>query len=186
MNHIILIGFMGAGKTTIGKRLAETAGMRFADTDQLIEEQAGRAISDIFAREGETYFRDLETRLLYRLQEEEEPAVIAVGGGLPVREKNRELLRKLGTVVYLKAEVETLVNRLSGDTSRPKLQGGDLREKIISLMDAREGFYKDAAGMEYQTDHRTAEEAAEELRKTLCYRWGQPQTPAASGSSIKN
>lgn len=154
MRHIILIGFMGAGKTSMGKRLAKARGIRFVDTDQMIEEQTGRIIRDIFAEDGEEYFRNLETELLLQLQKAQEPLVISVGGGLPVREINRKYLKEMGTVVYLKAEVETLVGRLQGDTTRPKLQGGDLREKIVSLMDAREGFYQDAATLVYSTDEK--------------------------------
>lgn len=167
MNHIILIGFMGAGKTSIGKKLAKSAELQFVDTDQLIEEQSKRAISDIFAEDGEEYFRNLETEMLEQLLKKKERMVIAVGGGLPVREKNRQLLRQLGTSVYLKAEVETLVNRLQGDTSRPKLQGGDLREKIVSLMEARESLYKDAATIEYSTDKKTPDKVVEELSERI-------------------
>lgn len=167
MNHIILIGFMGAGKTSIGKKLAKSAGLQFADTDELIEEQSGRSISDIFAEDGEEYFRNLETEMLEQLLEKQERMVIAVGGGLPVREKNRKLLKQLGTAVYLKADVETLVNRLQGDTSRPKLQGGDLRGKIVSLMEARESLYKDAAAIEYSTDGKTLDKVVEELSERI-------------------
>lgn len=167
MNHIILIGFMGAGKTSIGTALARSAGLQFVDTDQLIEEQSKRVISDIFAKDGETYFRDLETATLEKLLDKQERMVIAVGGGLPVREKNRQLLRQLGTVIYLKAEVETLVDRLQGDTSRPKLQGGDLRERIISLMEAREALYQDAATVEYSTDGKTPGKVVEELSERI-------------------
>lgn len=167
MNHIILIGFMGAGKTTIGKRLAKAGNLRFVDTDQMIEEQTGRIISDIFAEDGEEYFRNLETDLLVQLKNAEERLVIAVGGGLPVREINRTYLKELGTVVYLNASVDVLVKRLRGDTGRPKLQGGDLRERIISLMNAREDLYRDAAAMTYTTDGKHLKEVVEELKAIL-------------------
>ncbi len=167
MRHTILLGFMGAGKTSIGKKLAKETGIRFVDTDQMIEEQTGRVIRDIFAEDGEEFFRNLETELLKQLQNETEPLVIAVGGGLPVREVNRRYLKALGKTVYLKAEVDTLVNRLHGDTTRPKLMGGDLREKILSLMAAREEKYLDAADLVYSTDGKSLIQSVKELQKLL-------------------
>lgn len=167
MRHTILLGFMGAGKTSIGKKLAKETGIRFVDTDQMIEEQTGRLIRDIFAENGEEFFRNLETELLKQLQNETEPLVIAVGGGLPVREINRRYLKALGKTVYLKAEVDTLVNRLQGDTTRPKLMGGDLREKILSLMAAREEKYLDAADLVYSTDGKSLIQSVKELQKLL-------------------
>ena len=167
MRHTILLGFMGAGKTSIGKKLAKETGIRFVDTDQMIEEQTGRVIRDIFAEDGEEFFRDLETELLKKLQSETEPLVIAVGGGLPVREINRRYLKELGKTVYLKADVDTLVNRLQGDTTRPKLMGGDLREKILSLMAAREEKYLDAADLVYATDGKSLLQSVKELQKII-------------------
>ena len=163
MNHIILIGFMGAGKTSIGKGLSEKLQWKFIDTDCLIEEQQKKTINDIFADHGENYFRDLETDVLKHLLDAKEQYVVAVGGGLPVREENRRYLKELGTVVYLKADVETLVERLSGDTTRPKLRGGDLREKIETLMRARADIYEDAATLEVYTDHRSLTDVVKEI-----------------------
>lgn len=167
MKHTILLGFMGAGKTSIGKKLAKKTGIRFVDTDQMIEEQTGRVIRNIFAEDGEEFFRDLETELLVQLQKEEEPLVIAVGGGLPVREINRRYLKELGKTVYLKADADTLVNRLRGDTTRPKLMGGDLRERILSLMEAREEKYLDAADLVYATDGKSLYQSVRELQTIL-------------------
>lgn len=163
MNHIILIGFMGAGKTTIGKALAQKSNLVFTDTDERIEKQQQMKISDIFAQHGEAYFRDLETEMLKDLLKEKERMVISVGGGLPVREENRALLRQLGCVVYLQADAETLTARLRGSKNRPKLQGGDLREKINSLMDAREAFYLDAAAVQIRTDDKKIQEVVKEI-----------------------
>lgn len=167
MKNVILIGFMGAGKTSIGKKLAALQNRTFLDTDQVIEEREGRSIRDIFAENGEAYFRERETALLGDLLEKEEPMVIAVGGGLPVRKENRDYLRKLGTTVYLQAEVDTLLARLTGDCSRPKIQGGDMREKILSLMEAREDIYKEAAQLSYHTDQKNIEKAAEEIHELI-------------------
>lgn len=165
MTNIILIGFMGAGKTTLGKATAQAVGCRFVDTDDLIEETTGEKISDIFATKGEPYFRDLETQTIKGLLAQPEQMVVAVGGGLPVRTENRQLLKQLGTVIYLKADIDTLLSRLEGDTSRPKLQGGDLRERIESLMARREALYEDAAQEEVYTDGKSVEDTVRELQK---------------------
>lgn len=142
MNHIILIGFMGAGKTTIGRKLARKMDLEFVDTDDMIEAQSGKKISDIFAEKGEAYFRSLETDVLLQLQARETRAVIAVGGGLPMQPVNQPLLKELGTVIFLEAGVDTLVRRLSGDTTRPLLMGGGLRERILELMGQRMDTYR--------------------------------------------
>lgn len=165
MNHIVLIGFMGAGKTTIGKRLSEKLGIPFADTDERIEQQTGRKISEIFAEEGEAYFRELETKMLHQLIQEQTSCVIAVGGGLPMQAVNRPLLRELGTVVFLEAEIDSLVKRLQGDVSRPKLQGGDLRERIETLMRERLAVYQEVADVRISTDTQDMEEILLELQK---------------------
>ena len=115
-NNIILIGFMGSGKTTFGKWIAANKKMEFVDTDELIEKENGITISDIFASKGEVYFRNLETEMLNKLLERDtQNCVISVGGGLPVKEENRELLSQLGTVVYLWADADELVKRLIQD-----------------------------------------------------------------------
>lgn len=167
MEHIILIGFMGAGKTSVGKELAKCLDRRFVDTDVLIEAQQQRKISDIFAKEGEAFFRALETETLKNLCGERELLAIAVGGGLPMQEENQPLLRELGMVVYLKATVETLLSRLAGDRSRPKLQGGDLQGQIESLMRQRLATYQSLAQAEIVTDGKTPEEVALEIKGLL-------------------
>lgn len=153
--HIILIGFMGAGKTTLGKKLARRLEREFVDTDDLVERREGRPIFDIFAREGEAYFRGLETEALRSLERREEGCVIAVGGGLPMQEVNRPILKELGCVVFLEAKTETLMQRLKNDTKRPKLQGGDLRERIETLMRERETTYRQTADVFVSTDNRS-------------------------------
>ena len=154
MNHVILIGFMGCGKSSVGKALANAMGIPFVDTDGMIEEQAGRKINDIFREDGEEYFRELETSVLKQLLSAQERKVIAVGGGLPVREINREYLKRLGTVVYLLAKVETLTGRLEGDDTRPMLRGGELKKRIETLMDARGELYGEAADVRVETDDK--------------------------------
>ncbi len=155
MKKIILIGFMGAGKTTVGKLLSREKGMQFVDTDERIVKEQGRAIPDLFAQEGEPYFRRLETDLLKRMQEDISPCVISAGGGMPVREENRRLLRELGCVIYLTAAKETILERIKNDGSRPMLKGGDLKQKVEQLMREREALYRQAAHIEVRTDGRS-------------------------------
>lgn len=155
---IVLIGFMGSGKTTLGKWIAREHGYTFLDTDDMIEEGQQRSINDIFAKEGEEYFRDLETDMIRSLADRDDKVVISVGGGLPVREVNRELMRHVGKVVYLRTSVDELEKRLKGDTKRPLLAGGNVREKIISLMDKREALYLDAADIVVDTTGKRFEQ----------------------------
>ena len=166
MSNIVLMGFMGAGKTTIGKELAKALGYEFIDTDERIEKEQGRKISDIFSKDGEAVFRDMETDLLKRLQNSEGKFILSIGGGMPVREENRRLLRRLGTVVYLKTSKEEIIRRVSGAADRPLLQGGTLEEKVTSLMNAREQIYMETACVEVVTDQKTPEKIVEELLKT--------------------
>ncbi len=155
---IVLIGFMGSGKTTLGKWIAREHGYTFLDTDDMIEEEQQRSINDIFAKEGEEYFRDLETDMIRSLADRDDKVVISVGGGLPIREANRELMRHVGKVVYLRTTVDELEKRLKGDTKRPLLAGGNVREKIISLMDKREALYLDAADIVVDTTGKRFEQ----------------------------
>ena len=141
-NNYILIGYMGCGKSTIGKEMSEILNMKFIDTDAWIEERQGITISEIFATKGEIFFRDLETTTLQELLEEKETMVISVGGGLPLREENRRLLQQLGRVIYLKAEPETIYNRVKGDTTRPLLQTGNPMERIREMLGQREEKYR--------------------------------------------
>ncbi len=155
MKNLILIGFMGAGKTTVGKLLAREKEMLFVDTDERIVSEQGREIPDLFSEKGEEYFRDLETDLLERMLEDTDQAVISVGGGMPVRERNRKLLRSLGLVVYLSATRQTILERVKNDGSRPMLSGGDLERKVEQLMREREALYRQTAHIDVRTDGRS-------------------------------
>ncbi len=163
MQNLILIGFMGAGKTSVGKYLARETGMTFVDTDERIVAEQGMEISAIFEKYGEPYFRDLETDLLEQMQTDTENSVISVGGGMPVRERNRELLRSLGCVVYLVASKETILGRVQNDGTRPMLNGEDLEKRVERLMREREALYRDAAHFTIQTDGRNVAEVARVL-----------------------
>lgn len=172
MNNIILIGFMGSGKTTMGHWIMENVHMDFVDTDQYIEQQQRRKISEIFADEGEEYFRDLETKVLQELTKRHD-TVISVGGGLPVRACNRRLMREIGVVIYLRTGRQALIKRLQTDTTRPLLAGGDLEGKIDSLMAARKDLYMDAADIVIDTDDKSCDKIYNEIEnKILEYKDG--------------
>lgn len=159
INHnIILIGFMGSGKTSVGELLAKRLSYQFKDTDQLIERKASDTINHIFQVHGEEYFRTLETGLLRKLQPILSNTVLSTGGGLPLKDQNRELLKKMGYVVFLKASKETIKKRLEGDSTRPLLRGEDLEEKIERLLGIRTPYYEKAAHKVIATDDKSFDE----------------------------
>ena len=141
--NIILIGFMGCGKTTCAKWIANNKPFDFIDTDQCIINKEGRSINEIFDCDGELYFRKLETMVLkeFLAGESMRQKVFSVGGGLPITQENRPLLKQLGYVVYLRTSVDELVKRLNKDTQRPLLAGGNVRDKIVRLMEQRKDIY---------------------------------------------
>lgn len=159
--NIILIGYMGSGKSTIGEKTARSLEVEFLDTDTLIEEQEGMTISELFAQKGEAYFRQKETETIRNLKKESKRMVIATGGGLPMKEENQGLLKELGIVVYLKASVDTLVERLKEDTTRPLLKEGDLREKIETMLEVRNPVYEKVADIVLETDTKS-------IYETIC------------------
>jgi len=159
LNHnIILIGYMGCGKTSVGDRLAKRLSYRFKDTDRLLEQQARDTINHIFANHGEEYFRDLETNLLSELKSTLTNTVLSTGGGLPLREQNAKLLKDLGYVVYLKASNQTIIRRLKGDKTRPLLQGDDLEHKVEQMLKVRTPIYEKVAHKIIATDDRNMDE----------------------------
>jgi len=165
--NIILIGYMGCGKSTVGRKAARAVEYTFLDTDELIETEEGMPISKLFEEKGEPYFRGKETEIICRLLEEPKGKIIATGGGLPMKVGNAELLKKLGTVIYLKVETETLVKRLSGDKSRPLLQDGDLKEKIDTMLAIRGPVYEACADVILQTDNMSFYEIICRIEKLL-------------------
>lgn len=167
MGNVILIGFMGCGKTTVGLRLSYRLRRAVIDTDKEIEKEEKRAISDIFATDGEPYFRDKETACLQKLIERTGNQIISVGGGLPLREENRRLLHELGQVFYLCAKGETIYERLKDDTTRPLLQGGDPLTKIGTLLRERDPYYRDAADVVITVDGKSFSEILDEIEKNV-------------------
>ncbi len=165
--HVILIGFMGSGKSSTGVALSYRLQRTVLDTDKLIEKQEGRSISEIFRKEGEAYFRERETALLRELKKEKAKQIFSTGGGMPLREENRALLSELGTVVYLSVSPETVYERLKGDTTRPLLQGDNPLQKIKTLLAEREEFYRQAADMEIRSDGKNTTQVADEIMELL-------------------
>lgn len=165
--NVILIGFMGCGKTTVGLKLSYRLKMPVEDTDKFIEQREGRSISEIFAQDGEAYFRALETKTLEEFRDRAYTRIISVGGGTPVNPVNRELLKQCGTVVYLRVRPETVYERLKGDTTRPLLQCEDPLTKIRTLLEARKEVYENAADIIIDVDDINMEEVLEQLTTQL-------------------
>ncbi len=137
---VILAGFMGTGKSEVGKLLAETLGYIWLDLDHEIEHEAGCTIPDIFASEGEAGFRERETRALFRLGEQP-GTVLSCGGGVVVTPQNLEWLIKQPGVICLDADAATIYARIGQDPNRPKLQGEDAKQRIAELMMERAPLY---------------------------------------------
>ncbi len=162
--NIILEGFMGSGKSTVSELISDKLELELIDTDEAIEEAEGRKISEIFEQDGEEAFRDMETELMEMvISEHMRETVISLGGGLPVREKNRELLKKVGKVVYLRTAPETVYDRLKGDDTRPLLKSEDPLARIKELQDKRGKIYEEVADIIVDTDGKTPEEVANEI-----------------------
>ena len=150
-SHLILVGPMGAGKTTIGKSLSHTLHLPFVDIDHLIVEKAGAAIPWIFDVEGEEGFRRREKMALLEVLEGE-PSIIATGGGIITIDENRRILRKLPGVVYLQTSVQQQFDRTAKDKNRPLLQTENPLQTLTDLMVHREPLYKEVAAFEVSTD----------------------------------
>jgi shikimate kinase len=140
MRNIILVGFMGTGKTTVGKLIAEKTGMPLVDMDSLIVERAGKSINDIFAQEGEAYFRQLERELVQELAATS-GNIISTGGGIVLNPDNIADFEKNGLVVCLLADAESVLDRVRHDTARPLL-AGDKEKNIIHLLETRRPLYE--------------------------------------------
>jgi len=166
-NNVILIGFMGAGKTTVGRRLSYRLKKTFLDLDRYIENEEGRSIKQIFKEEGEVFFRNLETESLKKIMNESTSHVISTGGGLPLREENRKLLKKMGTIVYLRVKAETVLSRIKHDVNRPLLQVENPEEKIIQLLKERDPIYLSVADIIIDVDNKKFQSILKELQIKL-------------------
>lgn len=166
IKHIILIGFMGSGKSTYGKLLANKMGYSFVDTDHYIERKEGRSINDIFSDDGEEYFRNLETEVLGELMEKSEPQVLALGGGTPLKEQNRKLIKD-GYTIFLKITADEAYDRLKDDAERPLLNVKDPKTKIEELLSVRNPIYEKAADYVLVEKNKTLDDIFYELSKLV-------------------
>ena len=159
--NIALIGFMGAGKTSVGRLVAEQLGFDYLDTDEMIQLRTNRTITDIFAKDGEPAFRKLEEQIVAELTACER-TVISTGGGLPVNPKNLVSLKTHALVVCLWASPEKIWERVGNQTHRPLLNTSDPKGKIRELLAAREPFYRQADVL-LNTDSRPVREVAQQV-----------------------
>lgn len=167
--NLILCGMMGAGKTTIGIKIAELTGRRWYDTDGVIVDKYGK-ISDIFEYYGEAHFRKLETEIVKDLAKKDH-LVISTGGGLVLKKENNELLQENGKIVFLRATIDTLAKRLKVDGERPLLQTSteSIRDRLARLLTERAPVYEHVADYIVDVDGKSPERIAEEIvRITGC------------------
>ena len=163
--NIVLVGFMGTGKTSVGKALAKKLGRPVIDIDRIIEEKEKRKISDIFEKDGEPRFREIEKEAI-RAQAATEGAVITTGGGAVIDPENIKALRKNGTLVALLASPESIFERVRNAKHRPLLNGKDMLTEIKRLLAIREPYYRQS-DLQFETDGRTSDEVADMILQAL-------------------
>lgn len=165
--NIILTGFMGVGKTSVGTRLAKDLGFAFVDTDELIEADRKATITEIFSNFGEPYFRDTETRVIRQVLEGE-GQVVSTGGGAVIREENRKAFKENGVTICLTAHPDSIYARIRHETHRPLLQGPDPLAKIRELLSGREQFYRQADFI-IDTSERSVDDVIAEIKEKVRY-----------------
>jgi shikimate kinase len=153
--NLFLVGMMGAGKTTLGKALAQRVGLEFVDTDRVLVERTGVPVATIFEIEGEAGFRRREAGVIAELAQGPR-RVVATGGGAVLLEDNRRVMRAAGTVIYLRARIEALWERTRHDASRPLLATPDPRATLARLLEERDPLYRDAAHLIVETGSQSA------------------------------
>ena len=169
-SNLVLVGPMGAGKSSIGRSLADRFGLRLADVDHQIESRAGASVNRIFESEGEAGFRERERAALAELLNGD-GLVLATGGGAVLDAGNRALLRQRGFVVYLHASVEQQLRRLAHDHTRPLLARGDREQVLHDLARVREPLYSQVAHLRFDTNGYSEAEAADRLAQLLEIHW---------------
>lgn len=166
MKNIFLIGFMGCGKSTIAKILAQKLGADCIEMDEQIVKEQGMPITEIFERGGEEHFRDIEMELICRLCGQKN-MIVSCGGGSVLREENRRMMKETGVIVWLTAEPETIFARVKHSKNRPVLNGHMNIEYITELMGKRQDCYEAAADFSVRTDGRSREEICTEIIRQL-------------------
>lgn len=164
--HIFLAGFMGAGKTSVGRELSRKLQVDFYDLDSEVERARGLSITEIFAADGEDGFREKETETLEILSQKASPAVISTGGGVVLRERNRDIMSASGKVFYLKAHIDTLWNRVRRKKGRPLLDVKDPRAKFQELFMKRKNIYERLPHVVF-TDDMSISEVADKIAGML-------------------
>jgi shikimate kinase len=166
-NNIILTGFMGVGKTSVGTQLARDLGYAFVDTDVLIEADQQIAINEIFEQYGEHYFRGIETKIIQQVLHSDRQ-VVSTGGGAVLRDENRAAFKKAGLVVCLTARPEVMFERIKNETHRPLLKTPDPMVRIKELLDSRARFYNQA-DLIIDTSEKSVDDAVNEIKKQVRY-----------------
>ena len=163
---VVLIGFMGAGKSSVGRRLEARTGFPRFDTDEMVAAKFGLSVPRIFEVHGEDVFRDAESKTL-RSFDPSRTAIIVTGGGIVLRTSNRELMRQLGTIVYLRADEETLFARISRRTSRPLLRTDNPRATMSELLEKRLPLYEEIADLTVETSRLGHDEVCSSILQNL-------------------
>jgi shikimate kinase len=163
---IVLIGFMGAGKSSVGRFLERRTGLVRLDTDEIVSSKFGLSISDIFSKHGEQRFRDAETEALRELSPDP-PSIIVTGGGIVMRQENVDILKRLGTIVWLDGNEKKLFQRASRRGERPLLQTENPQKSFSDLLRKRRPLYKNAAGFRVDTSSLSHEEVTETILRRI-------------------
>ena len=162
MDNIFLIGYMGTGKSSVAKFLSTEHGWDVLEMDDMIVQRQGMSIADIFEKQGEEYFRDVESNLIKEICLQQNK-VVSCGGGVVLREQNVDEMKKRGSIVLLSASPETILERVKDDTSRPLLQGNKTIEFLSEMMEKRREKYENAADVVIQTDGKQIAEICNEI-----------------------
>lgn len=160
--NIFLIGFMGAGKSTIARVLQKELDMELIEMDERIVEEQGMSINEIFEQKGEDGFRDIESQLVIDLGKQDK-AIVSCGGGVVIRPENVKNMKKSGKIIYLTAKPETILDRVKDSTQRPLLNGHMNVEYINELMSKRKDFYEEAADYKVATDGKNVSQICQEI-----------------------
>ena len=162
MNNIILIGFMGSGKTTIARQLSTQLKIKWVDTDKLIESISGKTIPELF-KHSEAYFRSWELTIVKSFNSYKN-TIISTGGGIIIQKDCRDIIKKSGDVIYLDISADTVLERLKHDTKRPLLQQENRKEVITSLLNERDSLYRDVADLSISVDRLSIHDIIDQIQ----------------------